>query len=205
MIYLSRNDRTGEANQVTTEKRAAPSVASALSDAQAIVEAAKKRAGEIDAETERVRQQAFDRGYRDGFQRGLSEASEKAVRMMEQTASVEEVLSHEAARLAVAICESLILEQIQVDSQVVVRIAKQALQESVIGDSVVIVVNPQDEATVQHSRNDLRKVSGGSSLGVEVDPNVARGGCVIRTEFGEVDASLDALLQTVRTRLGIKP
>ena len=78
-----------------------------------------------------------------------------------------------------------------------------ALQEAVIGDSVTLVVHPDDEKIVKSALPNVRRVAGGAAVSIEADKSLARGGCVVRTDFGEVDASIETLVQSIADRLGV--
>lgn len=179
------------------------SLNAALTEAQSIVEAAKRRAADVDAESDKIRARAREAGYQEGFQQGLADAAQSAVRLIEQTQSISERLSEEAARLGIAVCSSIIGEQVHIDPNVIAKIARKALKESVVGDTVTLVVNPADEPAVAAIRTDLKKISGGAEVAFEVDPGITRGGCIIRTEFGEVDATVEALVESIAVRLGV--
>ena len=188
---------------MSTDRPNRTAVSGAIAEAQSIVEAAKRRAAELDAESEKIRAQAREAGYDEGFGQGLADASQAAVRLIEQTQMIGERLSEEAARLALAICSSIIGEQVRVDPNTVGKIARRALQESIVGDTVSIVVNPDDQHAIAAAQPDLKKISGGAQVSIEIDPSIARGGCIIRTEFGEVDATIEALVESVAVRLGV--
>lgn len=176
----------------------------ALQEAETIVEAARRRAREIEADAEGRAATALEVGYAEGFHRGRKEAAEAAVRFIEEGSTLGERLSAEAARLAMTICEKVIGEHLQVSPQTVVRIAKEALQESMTGDRVSVVVHPEDGAILSGVLSELRRVSGGAEVILESNPEMGRGGCVVRTLFGEVDASIESLVEAVSAKLGVK-
>lgn len=180
------------------------SVSNALSEAQTIIEAAKRRSAEIDADAERVRSQAHERGFEEGFAQGLREASEAAVRLIKEGSTIQERLALEAARLGVAIATNIIGEQIKVSPDIVAQIARRALQESIVSEKVILIVHPNDEAVLAGIRDELKKLSGGSTVVIESDAGLSRGGCIVKTDFGEVDATVEALVECVAAQLGIR-
>ena len=180
-----------------------PKLAEALSQAQNIVAAAEKRADQLKAEAETIYQQARDKGYKEGFAAGQAEAVATGVRLIEDTTSLGDRLAEEAARLALAISATVVGEHVRLEPHTVKRIAFTALQESVIGDSVALIVHPDDQEVLANSLAEVKRLAGGASVMLECDPSLSRGGCVVRTEFGEVDASIEALLQGIATRLKV--
>ncbi len=181
-----------------------PNLGAALSEAQNIVEAARNRAADIELAARKSFEESRENGYREGFKAGEAKAADAAVRLIEETVVVGERLSEEAAALAVAICQTIIGEHVKVAPETAKKIALRALKESVVGDSITIYVNPDDRQMMVTSIDELRRIAGGSNLTIEAEPLLARGGARVRTEFGEVDASIETLLGTVAQRLGIR-
>ncbi len=178
-------------------------LSTALKEAESIIEAAEQRAAALREEAEKSYHEAREKGFQEGHAQGLRNATEQAVRLIEEVGRVQDALSREAALLAIAIADSVIGEQIATDPKVVQKMALKALQESVIGDTVTLVVNPEDESTLKGAMNQFRRVAGGASITIETDDALSRGGCIIRTDFGEVDASIETLLASVAQRLGL--
>jgi flagellar biosynthesis/type III secretory pathway protein FliH len=179
------------------------SLSAALSDAQLIVEAARMKAAEIEAAARADYQSAREKGYADGFASGKAEVAEGAIRLIEESTVLGERLAEEAARLAIAIASTVVQEHVAVTPEAAKRIALRALQDSVIGETVTIIVNPDDVPVMEAALPEFRKIAAGASFAVESEATLTRGGVRVRTEFGEVDASVDAVITALRSRLGI--
>lgn len=187
-------------------QRSTPSpqtVGSALSEAQAIIEAAEKRAADLQGAAERTYLEAKQAGFAEGFAEGQQQAVETAIRMMEDSTAIGEKLSEEAARLALAICQSVVSKHIDVQPELVKEIASRALQQSIVGDTVTILANPEDQALLEAHIDYFRRIASGASVRIESEPTLSRGGCIVKTEFGEVDASIDTLIANVKARFGV--
>lgn len=185
------------------ESAASSPLASALAQAQSIVEAAEKRAEELRGDAEKSYREAKEQGYREGFAEGKMEASMQAVRLMQDSAAVADRLAEEAAKLAVAIAGSVIGEQVKVDHRTIKNMAVNAIQEAVIGETMTIRAHPEDRAVLEQNISELRRIATGASIAFESDAALARGGCVVRTDFGEIDASIEVLLDSVKEKLGL--
>lgn len=186
-----------------TEKGSGSSVAHALSEAQTIIDAARRRATEIDAEAQRVRQEASEAGYQDGYQRGLEDASKNAVRLIEESSVVAEQLADEGARLAVAIAKSVLGEEIRTSPEKIQQLARRALQESMVIESVIIRANPEDVSALEKIRPELSRIASGLPVSIEGDDQLTRGSCLVQTDFGVADASVSTLVDAVAERLRI--
>jgi len=188
----------------TQKSNPAPtSVSAALNEAQSIIAAAERRATELRESAEQAFQDAQRKGYDTGYAQGHLDACEQAIRLIKESAQVGEKLSEEAARLALAISSTVIGEQIKTNPLTVKKIAERALQQSVVGDVITILAHPDDKPVLVDSLDTFRKLAGGASVSIEEEPSLSRGGCIVRTEFGEVDASIPILLDGIAMQLGL--
>jgi flagellar assembly protein FliH len=179
-------------------------MAHALSEAQSIIEAAEQRARELSLKAETSYKEAKALGYEEGFKQGMEDASKKAVRFIQESTSIADRLAEEAAKLALAISSSVVREHICVSPETVKKIALGAIQESVVGDSVVLTVNPEDKTILESALGDIRRIAGTAGISIETSPTLSRGGCIVKTDFGEVDASIETMLECVKERLRLE-
>ncbi|MCX7568515.1 FliH/SctL family protein [Tumebacillus sp. DT12] len=113
--------------------------------------------------------------------------------------------------LAVAVARKIIHQELSVSSEWVSQVVSRALEEIHDAGKIEVRVHPADYETVQARREGLRKeVPGQSELLILPDRGVDRGGCVVQTAFGNVDARLDTQLEEVKKALqevaaGLKP
>jgi len=113
--------------------------------------------------------------------------------------------------LAVSIARKIIHQELSVSSEWVAQAVSAALEEIHDAGKIEVRVHPADFETVQARREGLRKeVPGQSELLILPDRGVERGGCVVQTAFGNVDARLDTQLEEVKKALqevaaGLKP
>lgn len=184
-------------------KSGSGNLTSALNDAQAIIDAAERRAEEIKSAAAKAFEEAKQNGYSEGLAQGAKDAASTAIRLLEQGGSIEAKLAEEAAKLALAICKTVIGEAVKVDPALVRKVAERALQQSIAGDTVTIFVHPDDSEQINSALDHLRRLAGGAKVLVETDSMLTRGGCLVRTEYGEVDASIELLIGSVAQRLGL--
>lgn len=105
-------------------------------------------------------------------------------------------------RLALAVARRVILEAIEVDGEVVLETVRRALRHIIDKENVTIRVNPEDLKIVrEHSSEWLGIVEGTRSLEIEEDDRIRRGGCLVETEAGNVEAQIDKQIQTLEKAL----
>ena len=180
------------------------SVAEAVSQAQAILEAAETRAAEMLKKAESSFKESKELGYQEGLAAGKQEAVTTAIHLIEESGSLSTTLAEKAAILALAICQSLLEQELKISPDLAKTVALKALRESAITDSITIVINPEDKAALEKGNNELQRVVGNGKLIINTDISITRGGCIVRTDFGEVDATIESLLQGIAARLGVR-
>jgi flagellar assembly protein FliH len=167
---------------------------------------AEERAAALQAEAQRL-------GHQEGIERGLAEARVRVERALEAVAAAERAMAEmhdryvadaEAAAvdLAFQIAEKVIGTTIATDREAVLGVVSGALLRTTDRDHLVLEVNPGDFELVRDSAAELAARLGGiSRMEVVSERRVEAGGCVVRTEAGEIDARVSAQLERVRQLL----
>ena len=162
------------------------------------------------AEAEQVREQARREGEAAGRAEGLAAARAEAVQAVdalgEATRAIlavrEElvgVLESQAAELALGLAEQIVGGSVEVEPARVVDVARGALRRLTERHRVVVVVNPVDLELLSDAVATLRQELGGiDHFDVQADRRIGRGGALVRTDYGELDATIAAQLQTAR-------
>jgi flagellar biosynthesis/type III secretory pathway protein FliH len=181
----------------------APSMAEATSRAQAVIAAAE-------ADAERIRTVARQQGHAEGFEAGRAEAradlqpvfaalSDAVERLREQEAAVADAVEAQAASLAVQIAEKVVAGALAVEPERVLDVVRGALRAIVERERVVILVNPDDLELVRDGMGEIAGQLGGiEHVDVQEERRVPRGGTVVRTTVGEVDARISTKLDRAR-------
>ena len=179
-------------------------VAGALNEAEKIIEGARQRAEDIITEAQTLKASAKEDGYRAGVEEAKLELARAAIKIIEDKSKLNEVLAKEAAKLAIAICGTIIEHEVTQSPDIIKNIAMKALKDAVVGERVTIIVNSADVSVLETGKSDLVKIANNAAIQIQGDDRLVRGSCKILTEFGEVDASVSALLEAVKTRLGVE-
>ncbi len=152
-----------------------------------------------------LEREAFTKGYAQGERAGLEAGGKRAEAMLRRLAQTLEELSglrdnmvrqteRELVQLAVAIARRILQREVSVDPELTAALAHIALER--IGSAT--------PATVRLHPDDFAIVSGGHpgawigrQVEVRPDPSIARGGCLLESEFGSIDASVDAQVNEI--------
>ncbi len=129
----------------------------------------------------------------------LSEALREVGRLRESTLrrSTEDMV-----RLVMAISEQVIGAEIATRPEFVLETLKQAMHHALKTDEYQVRVHPDDLAVVTDNKPlFMAAVSGLKNIRLETDAAIARGGCVVESQLGQVDATLDSRMEEIRRSL----
>jgi flagellar assembly protein FliH len=158
------------------------------------------------AEADAIRAQAREDGFAAGLQAAQAEIATTAEALASALASVEELrgqvadqVEHGAVALALRIAEQALGAAVEADPTRVVDVVRGALRRLTERGRVTILVNPEDMDAVRDAVGELMRTLGGiESCDVQAERRVSRGGAVVRTAEGEVDATLETKLMRAR-------
>ncbi len=166
---------------------------------------AKKRAEELEGE---AYSQGFEQGKKDGLEIGRlqSEAAAKRFEKVIQGISRQAetlFVKHEAqlVSLSMEVARKLVLREIKSDPSIVLESIRAALTQAVSGNNLTIYLNPKDLELAKTFATDELEVSAGMAMELKGDPKIERGGCLIESEFGLVDATMKAKWEAVRSAI----
>ena len=105
-------------------------------------------------------------------------------------------------RFAFAMGRKITLRSIERDPTVVADQVAEALTYLSRPSSIKVVVHPDDRALVERVLPDLAaRMDGCDHAAIEVDGGVKRGGCVIRTSRGVIDATIEKQIARIADTL----
>jgi flagellar biosynthesis/type III secretory pathway protein FliH len=180
-----------------------PSMAEAASRARQIVAAAE-------ADAARIREVARQQGHAEGFEAGRADAraglqpvftalSQAVEVLRDQQAAAADAVEGYAADLAVRIAEKVVAGTLTVEPERVLDVVRGALRAIVERERLVILVNPEDLTLVREGMGEIAGTLGGiEHVDVQEERRVGRGGAIVRTSVGEVDARIATKLDRAR-------
>ncbi len=168
---------------------------------------------ETEKQIESFKTDAYNKGYEAGREEGYKSGSEEVQRLVER---VHMVLNKSIEKRSEIIDEAetqLIDLVLQISTKVVKVISEnqknvvinnvvQALRKMKSRGDVAIRVNLSDlEITTEHTKDFLRMVENIKSITVLEDSSVDKGGCIIETDFGQIDARISAQLKEIEEKI----
>ncbi len=186
-------------------------------EAQRILGEAKRQAEdlehEINQKVEQIEREALDRGQKEGREKGFQEGREEVNRLVERlhkviTQAIDKrgQIIEEAETQVVNLVLLMTRKVIKVISEnqknVVINNVVQALRKLKSRGDVVIRVNLADlELTTEHTNDFLSMVENVKSISVLEDSSVDRGGCIIETDFGQIDARISSQIHEIEEKI----
>ncbi len=145
-----------------------------------------------------LEREAFAKGYAQGERAGLEAGGKRAEAMLRRVAqtltdlgSLRETLIQQTERqmvqLALTIARRIVYREVTLDPELIAAMAHVALKKLGTTSPATIRLNPADYTVVAHDGERWA----GMPVKVVPDPAIARGGCLVESEFGRIDASID--------------
>ena len=206
--YDSENARNFDQANVTKAKEG---VKELLKDA---LDKAKRQSLEIRAH---AKKEGHDEGYNDGFKKGEEAAKEEFSPFLETIQGLIADLTvfrknmydkgeREMIEMVVGLAKKVIHFEFSTRDDAVQEMIRLAVQSVLDRESMVIKINPADKGYAESFRPELHHLfSEIKNITFEAHSGVERGGCVVETNFGVVDARMDKLGEQMDRILNLAP
>ncbi len=206
--YDSENARNFDQTNVKTAKEG---VKELLKDA---LDKAKRQSIEIKV---RAKKEGHDTGYEEGFKKG-EEAAQKEFSPF--LATIEDLIAdlsifrknmydkveREMVEMVVSLAKKVIHFEFSTRDDAVQEMIRLAVQSVLDRESMVIKINPADKGYAESFRPELHHLfSEIKNITFEAHSGVERGGCIVETNFGVVDAQIDKLGEQMDRILDLAP
>jgi flagellar assembly protein FliH len=163
-------------------------------------------ADEINRALERARAEGVAEGHAAGYAEGRAgiAAEQEALRaaaaaLAADRAALAARVERAAVDLGLRVAEQVVRAAIAADPRLVMQTVEGALRRVMERERVTVLVNPDDLETVRTGLGPLMDQLGGAGhFEAQAERRVARGGAVIRTADGEIDATVESKLQRAR-------
>ena len=122
--------------------------------------------------------------------------SEAILEIGKTRSSLYSQIEREVVTLAVAVARKIVHREIQVDPDIIQTLVRVALSHVAEKSAVTIHLNPVDYNYLLDRRGELSQ-SEGRDISLLADKSIERGGCLIQTNCGDIDARIDEEFRTV--------
>ncbi|OWR27844.1 flagellar assembly protein FliH [Saccharibacillus sp. O23] len=156
-------------------------------------------------------------GFREGYEEGKAQAEAELALRMQQAAEEAQALIQEGVRtkeemiqeaepflveLSTAIAEKVIDRKLADDEELTVGLIRQTLSRKREQGTIALCVAPSQFSMINSAREELAmSIDSQAELEILPDSTVKDRGCVIRSNFGSVDARIDTQLTEIKREL----
>ena len=159
---------------------------------------AERIIGDARQEAERLRAQAVV----EGRERGLQAVTELLTAARAASVKAQRSVTEDLRLLAVRIAEKILERELTLSPDAVVDIARAALTQAGTPRDVMLRVHPDDLKALERGRPRLlERCARAEVVHLRADASVTRGGCIVETELGTVDARLPLQLEAIERAL----
>lgn len=182
----------GDVHTATDEKVIPADQFSLLLDAAEVLEKAKEDARtykeETEAECETLRQQA----RQEGFAEGLSQFNEHLINFEQNLRKLRHDTQQATLPLALQAAKKIVGKQLDLHPETIVDIVLQAILPMTQSHRVTIYVNKSEKEILEAQKPRIKEILEQiESLSIQDRSDVSPGGCIIETERGIINATIE--------------
>ena len=186
-----------QANEILSKARA---------EAEQIIADAEAKKAQLESE---ANQSGYEAGYKKGYDDGVAEVNRLIERMHKMVESVmqrrEEILSEtesQIVELVILMARKVIKILSESQKQVVMANTLAALKKVKARGKVTLRVNLEDvKLTTSHIQEFIQHVENIEAIKVLEDSSVEKGGCIVETDFGAIDARISSQLTELENKI----
>jgi len=165
---------------------------------------------EPEPDVEKIRKQAYEEGFASGEKKGFAEGKHKLDSALDRIqtllSEMETIWEHlietherQILQLISRVAEKVVFGRVDIDRNVIKRTILHAFQMVPEPVKVTIELNAEDAEYIETIKEDFfLQVKTLKNVTVIPNPLITRGGCKVKTRFGEVDATLESRLEAIR-------
>lgn len=185
--------------------------ATPAASAPAAAEPAAPTPAEIGAQLQAARQAGYHDGYRDGLvaldgfkqsyaQQVTAQMAQVTQTYRRQLDALEQVLAGQVAEVAIALARQVVRGELAQRPELIAQVAQEALAATLVSaQQIAVHLHPEDLALVQAHAGEAMAERGARLV---ADASLTRGGCIVDSEVGVVDASVEARWQRASAAMG---
>jgi len=212
-------DAKEEADRIVreTEEMVVEILEKAGIEAKNVIGEAEEEAREIRLAAERdaelLRKKAEEEGYKNGWDKAMEEAQQRLEQARQQSEDIIEQAHNERlsilsscesiiVNMAMEIAEKIVEQELTTNPDIITRLVHNIIDSMNTAETYKVLVNPEDYVNLAAEITE-RTFSpiGNENIQLIADSNVSRGGCIVETDLGSVDARLETRIASVEEAL----
>ena len=191
--------------------------AQAETEAQKIIADAREQASQIQAKSEiekdEIKRNSYEEGLKEGKKDGYDSGKEEVNRLIDRSHKIleavlnrrEQILNEteeQIIQLVLLMTRKVVKVMSENQKSVVMANVLSALKKVKARGDVTIRVNLEDvKLTTEHIKDFIEQVESVSGITVVEDSSVEKGGCIVETDFGAIDARISSQLSELESKI----
>ena len=168
---------------------------------------------EVEEKVKIAEKEAYDKGFLEGIREGINREKKELALTVESVAKLVRELKmlkeklwesseREMIDLAFLIAGKVIHTEVSTSKEVILTVLKDTIRNIQDKEGIKIRLNPADYNYITEAKPDFPgSFCNMKNISIEKDEEIGRGGAMIETRWGEVDARLDQQLNKIRESL----
>ncbi|WP_296668916.1 MULTISPECIES: flagellar assembly protein FliH [unclassified Treponema] len=215
IIESAKNAAFEEVKKQTDEAQTIK--AQAENEAQKIIADAKEQANQIQAKSEiekdEIKRNSYEEGLKEGKKDGYDSGKEEVSRLIDRSHKIleavmnrrEQILNEteeQIIQLVLLMTRKVVKVMSENQKSVVMANVLSALKKVKARGDVTIRVNLEDvKLTTEHIKDFTEQVESVKGITVVEDNSVEKGGCIVETDFGAIDARISSQLSELENKI----
>ena len=215
IIESAKNAAFEEVKKQTDEAQTIK--AQAENEAQKIIADAREQASQIQAKSEiekdEIKRNSYEEGLKEGKKDGYDSGKEEVNRLIDRSHKILEVVlnrreqilnetEEQIIQLVLLMTRKVVKVMSENQKSVVMANVLSALKKVKARGDVTIRVNLEDvKLTTEHIKDFTEQVESVSGITVVEDSSVEKGGCIVETDFGAIDARISSQLSELESKI----
>lgn len=203
---VKRQTDQAQVAKTNAEAEAADVLKKANEEAAAIIAQAQE-------EKQKIHDEAYKTGFDEGREKGYEEGNLEAQRLIDRLHVIldrimdkrQEILDNteqQIVELVLLMARKVVKVISENQRNVVMSNVLQALRKVKGRGDVIVRVNLADvKLTTEHTKDFMRAVENIQNITVAEDSSINRGGCIIETDFGAIDARISSQLAELEQKI----
>lgn len=171
---------------------------------------AKRILDQAISEKEAIQAKAGEAGYREGFDSGYADGINQAQNIISQAMELKEQLDERSAELygeaesqiielVLDIANKVIGQELTLHEDIIMSLIKQAISKCAFKSKLTIRVSEDDYSYVNANKEKIAMLTEGiNDLEIYCDKALPKGGCVVETPAGEINAGVNIQMKEIQ-------
>jgi type III secretion protein L len=155
-----------------------------------------KHRDDVEAECVELKKQAEETG----FQEGLARVAAHLMSLDQEKKRLRHEMNKLILPLALKAAKKIVAKELETHPETIVDIVMQALTPVMQNHRIAIYVNKADRDILEHEKPELlAKMNQVESFTIKERDDIAQGGCIIETESGIINATVENLWRAIES------